>query len=86
VSVHVHIERLVLDGLSLSPAQGSLLQAAVERELARRLAAVEPWSGALSGGAFTRLATPPIRLPAQPNAGAIGRQIAGAVHTGLTRD
>jgi len=86
VSIHVHIERLVLDGLPVPPAQRPLLRAAVERELAHRLAAAGPRSGMLSGGTFARLATQTIHLPAQPDIGAVGRQIAGAVHTGLTHD
>jgi hypothetical protein len=86
VTVHVHIERLVLDGLPVPPAQRPVLQAAVEAELARRLATGDPRSGPLSGGTFARLATQTIHLSAQSNAGTLGRQIADAVHTGLTRD
>jgi hypothetical protein len=87
VRIHVHIERLVLDGLHVPAAERPLLRAAVEREVARRLAAADPRSGMLAGGAFARLlTTPTIHLPAQPDAGVIGRQIAGAVHTGLTHD
>ena len=85
VTVHVHIERLVLDGLHVPPDQRPLLEAAVEAEFARRLAAGDPTSGVLSGGAFARLATPTIHLPAHHDAAMLGRQIASAVHTGLTR-
>lgn len=35
----VHIERLVVEGVALTPAQGRQLQAAIERELARLLTA-----------------------------------------------
>jgi hypothetical protein len=85
MTVHVHIERLVLDGLPVPPAERPLLQAAVEGELARRLAADGASSGVLAGGAFARLAAPPVHLPARPDAVTVGRQIAGAVHTGLAR-
>lgn len=33
--VTLHIDRLVLDGLALTPAQGASVQRAMERELAR---------------------------------------------------
>lgn len=84
MTVHVHIERLVLDGLPFPPAQGSLLRAAVEGELADRLATDGLVTSVSAGGAIARLATRPIQLSAQPDAGALGRQIAAAVHTGLT--
>jgi hypothetical protein len=35
--IRLHIERLVVDGLPLTPAQAARLQAALERELARLL-------------------------------------------------
>jgi len=38
MNIKVSIERLVLDGLPVSSAQGSLIGAAVETELARLLA------------------------------------------------
>jgi len=39
MSVHVHIERLLLDGFDLTPAERAHLQKAVEQELVRLLAA-----------------------------------------------
>ena len=35
MSIHLHIDRLVLEGLPLSPTDGPLLQAALESELTR---------------------------------------------------
>jgi hypothetical protein len=84
VSVHVHIERLVLDGLAVAPAERPLLRASLEADLAARLATNGLAAGVPAGGAIARLTTRPIQLSAQPDAGALGRQIADAVHTGLT--
>ena len=39
MTVHVHVERLLLDGFELTPAERAHLQNAVEQELARLLAA-----------------------------------------------
>ena len=36
-NIHLHIERLILDGLPIERAQGPHVQAAVEAELARLL-------------------------------------------------
>jgi hypothetical protein len=85
VTIYIHIERLILDGVPLPAVERPLLQSVVERELARRLTASNPWAGVFAGGAVTRLTAPMIHLPAQPDASAVGRQIGGAIHTGLTQ-
>jgi hypothetical protein len=38
MTVHVHVERLLLDGFEITPAERAKLQNAVEQELARLLA------------------------------------------------
>jgi hypothetical protein len=86
VDIRVHIERLVIEGLPVPPGQRPLIQAALEAELADRLAAGGTGTGLLAGGAIPRLAAGTIHLPPQPGAVALGRQIAGAIHTGLARD
>ena len=52
MNINVSIERLVLDGLPVSSAQGSLLGAAVETELARLLATGGLKMGLQFGGAW----------------------------------
>ncbi len=37
MNINLHIERLVLDGITLSPGESPLLKAAVEAELTRLL-------------------------------------------------
>jgi hypothetical protein len=48
VNVNLHIERLILEGIDLDPAQRPILQAAVEAELSRLIA--EGGVGALTAG------------------------------------
>lgn len=83
MDIRVHIERLVIEGLPVPPSQRPLIQAALEAELADKLAASGPEPGLLAGGTIPRLAAGAIHLSPQPGAAALGRQIAGAIHTGL---
>ncbi len=83
MNIELRIDRLVLEGLPLSAAQGALVQRAVETELARLLSEgrlAERWqkSGALpvvQGGAISLA---PGGSPAQ-----MGAQIAQSVYSGL---
>jgi len=79
MNINVSIERLVLDGLAVSHAQGSLLGAAAERELARLLAIRGLEMSLQSGGAWPSVPVSVIQLtssrPAQ-----LGQQIAQAIY------
>jgi hypothetical protein len=83
VKIDVHIDHLILDGLPLTRHQGPLVQAAVERELARLLAA-----DGLSGEARTGRAAPVVNTagfelgePMHPTR--LGQQIARSVYRGI---
>ncbi|HWQ68353.1 MAG TPA: hypothetical protein VN494_00120 [Patescibacteria group bacterium] len=83
MNINIHIERLVLEGISLSPAEQPLLQAAVEAELTRLLA-----SGGLSdtlqlGGALYNVRATGLQLANDWNPAQLGAQIAGAVYGGI---
>jgi hypothetical protein len=83
VNVKLHIERLVLDGIDLSPADRPVFQAALETELTRLLAEGGVESG-LAGGA----AVPAVRAKGFETAGdrdpaRLGRQVAGSVYGGI---
>jgi hypothetical protein len=82
MKISVHIERLVLEGLPVSSAQGARLGAAVERELAR-LVAAGGLAGTGPGGAVARADAGTIRLRPRDNADAIGRKIALAAYRGI---
>lgn len=84
MSIHLHIERLVLDGIDTG-GRPQLLQAAVEAELARLLG---PDAGALGGAlrqgyALPRLSLPDIGLRGGEPAASLGTRIAAAVASGL---
>jgi hypothetical protein len=81
--IEVHIERLVLDGLPVSSADGPRVRAAVESELARLLVA-----GGLNrdlGGAraVARMNAPQISVGPRERPDAIGRAVAASVHAGI---
>lgn len=83
MTIHVHIERLVLDGLPVTRLQGPQVRAAVEAELARRLVAGDLAPGLAQGGAVPSVRAPSITLNAGAGPHALGRQIATAIHGGL---
>ena len=80
MNINVHIERLILDGLPIARHQGSLVQAAVEAELARLLAADGLTPSLLKGGALSHVQTGGIQLAGEGDPGQLGQQIAQAVY------
>jgi hypothetical protein len=82
-SVQLHIERLVLDGLPISPAQGPLIGEAVEAELTRLLTI----QGLAAPGsrAEPNLAAGDIRLSPEGRSRSFGQQIGAAVHQVLNQ-
>jgi hypothetical protein len=83
MNINVSIERLILDGLSLSHSQRPLVQASVEAELARLLAADGLASHLQSGGALPHLKGGNIQLTHHSDPNTFGRQIAQAVYSGI---
>ena len=85
MKINLHIERLVLDGLSIDRTQGGKVRAAVEQELTRLLAA-GGLSQQLGGGApVPRLRGGNLKVAKGVEAGALGAKIARAVHEGIGR-
>lgn len=81
--IHLHIDQLILDGLTLSCCERALLQASFEAELTRLLmegGIGERWQ---AGGAVSSLAAPAVVAGAAPDPGAIGRQAAQSVYASL---
>lgn len=83
MNVNIHIERLVLDGLPITRSQGTIVQAAVEAELARLIAAGELKADLLGGGARPSAKAGSIQLANDPHPVHLGRQIAQAVYSRL---
>ena len=82
-SIHLHIERLILDGLPIERAQGPHVQAAVEAELTRLL--TENGLGAISatGGAVPSVRASAIQLTSGSSPAQVGIQIAQSVYSGI---
>ena len=79
MTIHVHIERIVLDGLALSAKDAGPVRRAVERELAGIFAApagrATPWRAA--NVARVQAAAAPVDASAGPRA--VGRDVARAI-------
>jgi hypothetical protein len=85
VNIRVRIERLILDGLPISAHDGPLVQASVEAELARLLAADGLAAGLAAGGAREALPAGALQLSEGVDAHGLGRQIAAAVYGRIGR-
>ena len=83
MNIHVHIERLILDGLPVTTAQGPLVQAAVESEISRLLGADGLSASLRVGGALPSVAGGTIELRSNPGPVDLGKQIATAVSGAL---
>jgi hypothetical protein len=81
--IDVHIERLVLDGLPVTSADGPRVRAAVEAELARLLAAGGLGRELVAGAAMARAPAPQISIGQGERPDAIGRAVARSVHAGI---
>jgi hypothetical protein len=75
--IHLHIERLVLEGLPLDPSQGEILTAALTAELGQIFDAFHPKGQ--GGGAFPSVIAPPIHLSRATSAPVAASQFAQAV-------
>ncbi len=82
-NIHVHIERLVLDGLPIWHSQRPLVQAAVESELARLLSTDGLAANLMAGGAMPYISGGNIQLKSEGDPGFLGQQIAQAIYGGI---
>ena len=83
MDIDVNIDRLVLEGITVSPRERPLLQAAVETELIRLL--TEGGLGWQTGIALPQAAAEPIQLKSKNDPTGLGEQIAQAVYGGMNR-
>jgi hypothetical protein len=83
MSIRLHIDRLILDGVDLPPGSRRALRESLERELASRIAA-DGISGVLSGGAAVpSLSAPAIDVAHGTGAPKLGASIAASVYAGI---
>jgi hypothetical protein len=85
MNINLHIERLVLEGLPLTRAQGPLVQRAVQLELARLFAGTSVGPAFSSGGTVPRANGGAIQFVREATPGQLGTQIAQSVHDGLSK-
>jgi hypothetical protein len=81
MKIHLHIERLVLDGVAVD--QPRILHRALELELTNRLMEGGLSPELRSGGAVPRVRGGAIELSQSSNSARLGTQIAGAVYRGI---
>lgn len=85
MNINLHIERLVLDGINISPGQRDLLQISITTELTRLLNNAGLAGNLVEGASLPRLSASSIQLngnsPTQ-----LGQQIAQSVYGGIGRE
>ncbi len=84
-NINIHIDRIVLDGLSIPYHQQPLLKETVETELARLFTVNGLASGLQAGGAVSHISAGDIQLTDVNNPTDLGQQIASAVYEGLSK-
>lgn len=84
---NLHIEQLVLDGVSVESHQRPALKASLETELGRLLAqkGIASDSGLRSGGAFKAIQIEAVDISEAGRPYHLGRQIARSVYGGINR-
>lgn len=85
MNIHVHIDSLVLDGLPVDAGDGGLVQAALEAELTRLLAAGALAPGLRAGGARPSVPSEEIDLTGDATPATLGQRIGEAVYGGISR-
>ncbi len=83
MKINVRIERLILEGLPVTPLQGPKAQRAVEEELARLLASSGLLEELRSGAALPRVKAGTLSLLKESHPITLGKDIARAVHEGI---
>lgn len=86
MNINLHIERIVLEGLTVAADQGAAVQAAIEAELTSLLAENGLASSLMSGGATPRIAAGEIQVSGESGPRQLGQQIARAVYGGITNE
>jgi hypothetical protein len=83
MTIRVHIDRLILDGLPVTHHQGPLVQAAVEAELTRLFTENGFAADLQPAGAVPSVRADGIQLTSENSPARLGTQIAGSVYSGI---
>ena len=82
MKIVLRVDRLVLDGIEVTPGSAPRIRAAVERELSRLFANSQS-AVRFESGALARIAAPDIRVTRSEPPVSVGRSVGAAVHAGL---
>jgi hypothetical protein len=85
MNINLHIDRLVLDGISVESHQQAMFKANLETELGRLLAQNGIAADLQNGGAFNAIRTDSIDVGEKNEPSHLGRQIARSVYVGVSR-
>jgi hypothetical protein len=85
VRINLHIERLVLEGFSLSAHQGATVQAAVQTELARLFVQNEASAASLASAAVPNVRAAPMRMTGGEKPSGLGTAIAQSVYGAIAK-
>lgn len=85
MNINLHIERLVLDGISVESHQQAMFKANLETELGRLLAQNGIAADLQNGGAFNAIRMDSIDVGEKNEPSHLGRQIARSVYGGINR-
>lgn len=85
MSVRLHIDRLVLDGVTLAPADRAHFVAAIESELARLVAGGGISPALANGIALPSLRAPEVTFAPDAKPAQMGEAVAGALYQGVGR-
>ncbi len=83
MNIKLHIERLILDGVVISPGQRHLLQTSLETELTRLLADGGLSPSLAEGAALPHVTASGIQLAGGNDPTRLGQQIAQSVYGGI---
>jgi len=83
MNIYIHVERLVLEGLPITPDQRLQVQATVEAELARLLTATGLSVSLLAGGTWSLVPANGLEWAHDGSPAHLGQQIARAVYGGI---
>ncbi|SHJ56068.1 hypothetical protein SAMN05444159_0920 [Bradyrhizobium lablabi] len=83
MNIRLHIERLVLDGLPVTSAQGPRVKAAIEAELGRLLSEGGISHELAAGAVLPSVSAPSVHAPRGVAPAQLGKQIAQSVFAGV---
>lgn len=83
MNIRVHIDRLILDGVTLSPAEQPHFQAAVQAELGRLLLEQGIASGLAGDTVVDSVRGGRVQFDSASSGQSLGRQVAHAVYGGI---